>query len=207
MSGDRRRELILQAAFDLFSKRGFSGTTTKDIAKASGVSEAMVYKHFASKDELYAAIFNNKQCHQGHKQLPWEENKELISAMEADDDFGVFYHFAVRALDKQQEDIGFMRMVFYSALEEHAMAETFFTEFVGKLYEFLGAYIKKRQKEGALRKIEPKIVVRAFMGMLIHHSLNNILWDKKRTILNITNKEAAKNFAELIMNGTKVQAV
>lgn len=207
MTGDRRRELILQAAFGLFSKRGFSGTTTKDIAKASGVSEAMVYKHFSSKDELYGALLHNKKCVEGHQQLPWEENKELVAAMEADDDFGVFFHFAIRALDKQQEDIAFMRMIFYSALEEHEMADTFFTEFVGKLYEFLGSYIKKRQKDGALRKIEPKIVVRAFMGMLIHHSLNNILWDKKRTILNISNKEAAKNFAELILEGTKLQAV
>jgi hypothetical protein len=40
MSGDKRREQILQTAFDLFSHRGFSGTTTKDIAKAAGVSEA-----------------------------------------------------------------------------------------------------------------------------------------------------------------------
>jgi AcrR family transcriptional regulator len=207
MSGDRRRELILQAAFGLFSKRGFSGTTTKDIAKASGVSEAMVYKHFASKDELYGAILHDKKGDANLQRPPWEENTELIAAMEVNDDFGVFFHFAIRALDKQQEDIEFMRMIFYSALEEHEMADTFFTEFVGKLYEFLGTYIKKRQKDGALRKIEPKIVVRAFMGMLIHHSLNNILWDKKRTILNITNKEAAKNFAELILNGAKLQAV
>lgn len=207
MSGENRREVILHAAFDLFSKRGFSGTTTKDIAKASGVSEAMVYKHFSSKDELYAAILHAKKGDQNHQRPPWEENKEMMAAMEKNDDFGVFFYFAIRALDKQQEDIAFMRMIFYSALEEHEMADTFFTEFVGKIYEFLGSYIKKRQKEGALRKMEPKIVVRAFMGMLIHHSLNNILWDKNRTLLNITNKEAAKNFAELILTGTKLQAV
>lgn len=207
MSGENRREVILHAAFDLFSKRGFSGTTTKDIAKASGVSEAMVYKHFSSKDELYAAILNAKKGDENLQRPPWEENKEMMAAMENNDDFGVFFYFAIRALDKQQDDIAFMRMIFYSALEEHEMADTFFTEFVGKIYEFLGSYIKKRQKDGALRKIEPKIVVRAFMGMLIHHSLNNILWDKNRTLLNITNKEAAKNFAELILTGTKLQAV
>ena len=51
------------------------------------------------------------------------------------------------------------------------------------------------------RKIDPRIVVRSFMGMLIHHSLNNILWDKERRILNITNEEAAKNFAEIVLRG------
>jgi hypothetical protein len=49
--------------------------------------------------------------------------------------------------------------------------------------------------------VEPRVVVRAFIGMLIHHSLNNILWDKNRRLLNITNEEAAKNFAEIILRG------
>ncbi|MGH7783465.1 MAG: TetR/AcrR family transcriptional regulator, partial [Candidatus Binatia bacterium] len=62
MSGDMRREQILGTAVELFSKHGFRGTTTKEIARASGVSEAMVFKHFATKDELYGAILDNKAC-------------------------------------------------------------------------------------------------------------------------------------------------
>jgi TetR/AcrR family transcriptional regulator len=40
----------------LFSQRGFRGTTTKEIAVAAGVSEAMVFRHFANKEVLYSAI-------------------------------------------------------------------------------------------------------------------------------------------------------
>lgn len=206
MSGDQRREQILHTAFDLFSKRGFSGTTTKDIAKASGVSEAMVFKHFASKDALYGAILHAKKCSDGLTEFPWESNRPLIAAMDAKDDFGVFYHFAEQALDKHQADVAFMRMIFYSALEEHELAERFFGEFVGEIYTFLGGYVERRQKDGAFRKIDPRIIVRSFLGMLIHHSLNNILWDKKRKILDISNEKAARNFAEIILRGTAVQA-
>ena len=56
-----------------------------------------------------------------------------------------------------------------------------------------------------MREMNPRIVVRAFFGMIIHHSLNNILWDKKRVILNITNEEAAKNFAEIILHGVTTE--
>lgn len=206
MTGDKRREQILQTAFDLFSHKGFSGTTTKDIARAAGVSEAMVFKHFSSKDELYGALLEAKKCHEGLTEFPWENNQALIDAMKEKDDFGVFYNFALQALNKHQEDIAFMRMIFYSALEEHEMAEKFFKDFVGEIYNFLGAYIKQRQKDRIFRKINPKIVVRAFMGMMIHHSLNNILWDKKRALLDIPNEEAAKNFAEIILRGTVEQA-
>ena len=72
MTGDKRRLQILQTAFDLFSRKGFSGTTTKDIAKAAGVSEAMVFKHFASKDELYGALIEAKTCNEGLSKRPWE---------------------------------------------------------------------------------------------------------------------------------------
>ena len=94
-----------------------------------------------------------------------------------------------------------MRLLFYSALEEHELAERFFNEFVERIYQFISGYVILRQKDGAMREMNPRIVVRAFLGMLIHHSLNNILWDKRRTLLNITTEEAAKNFAEILLRG------
>lgn len=203
MTGDARREQILQTAVDLFSKRGFKGTTTKEIAKVAGVSEAMVFRHFASKDELYGAILHNKGCQDGIKRFPWEENEILADAINRKDDFAVFYNLALNAMDKHHADVGFMRLLFYSALEEHDLAERFFGEFVARIYGFIGGYIEERQRDGVFRDFEPKIAVRAFMGMMIHHSLNNILWDKQRNILDITNEEAAKNFAEILLRGIR----
>ena len=54
-SGDRQASLI-SAAASLFAAKGFNGTTTKEIAKAAGVSEALVFKYFPTKRMLYAAI-------------------------------------------------------------------------------------------------------------------------------------------------------
>ena len=79
----------------------------------------------------------------------------------------------------------------------------FFTEFIEKIYQFIGGYVEERQRDGAFREMNPRIAVRSFLGMLIHQSLNNILWDKKRVILNISNEEAAKNFAEVLLNGIR----
>jgi len=201
MKGDARREQILNTAVSLFSKYGFSGTTTKKIAAAAGVSEAMVFRHFSTKTELYGAILDSKSCEEGPHRFPWENNEELQIAMEAKDDQKVFYNLAINALNKQQADEGFMRLMFFSALEEHELAERFFSEFVSKVYEFISGYVEQRQKDGAMRNVNPRIVVRAFLGMILHHSLNNMLWDKKRRILNISNEDAAKNFAEIILHG------
>lgn len=206
MKGDKRREQILQTAVNLFSQRGFKGTTTKEIARAAGVSEAMVFRHFATKDELYGAILDNKACADGVHRFPWEANEKLQKAINKKDDYAVFYNIAFDALNKHQSDVGFMRLLFYSALEEHELAERFFHDFIERIYEFIGGYVARRQKDKVFRKLNPRVVVRAFLGMLIHHSLNNILWDKKRVILDVSNEEAAKNFAEILLRGIRADS-
>jgi AcrR family transcriptional regulator len=160
----------------------------------------MVFKHFATKDELYGAIIDNKTC-QMERQSPWHEDSIIKKAMDERDDNGVFYNLALNALNKHQSDVGFLRLLFFSALEEHELADRFFKEFVTRIYEFISSYIELRQKEGAMRDIEPRIAVRAFLGMMIHQSLNNLLWDKRRALLDITNEKAAKNFTEILLHG------
>lgn len=202
MTGDKRREQILLTAITLFSQKGFSGTTTKEIARVAGVSEAMVFRHFAKKSDIYDAILDNKTCHEGMR-FPWEEDTELLGAIQRKDDHTVFYLMALNALNKQQADVGFLRLLFYSALEEHELAERFFSEFIAKLYGFIGGYIEERQSDGVFRDIEPRVAVRAFLGMMIHHSINNVLWDKGRNLLNITNEDAADNFAHILLRGIR----
>src|SRR5437868_3088101 len=51
-----RRESILEVARHAFAARGYDGLRTQEIAKAAGVSEALIYQHFASKRELYEEV-------------------------------------------------------------------------------------------------------------------------------------------------------
>lgn len=53
MNFSERKQAIIEAAIPLFSKLGFKNTTTKEIAQCAGVSEALLYKHFSSKNDLY----------------------------------------------------------------------------------------------------------------------------------------------------------
>lgn len=58
LSSEARRETILAAAKGCFAQHGFAGTTTKSVATAAGISEGLLFKHFASKSALYAAILD-----------------------------------------------------------------------------------------------------------------------------------------------------
>jgi TetR/AcrR family transcriptional regulator, transcriptional repressor of aconitase len=54
--GDERRKAIFRAAVPLFARKGFAGTTTRELAEAAGISEALLFKHFPSKQSLYREI-------------------------------------------------------------------------------------------------------------------------------------------------------
>src|SRR5260221_3250559 len=56
LDGEERRKAIVEAAMPLFARKGFARTTTKEIAEAARVSEALLFKHFASKVALYEEI-------------------------------------------------------------------------------------------------------------------------------------------------------
>lgn len=197
MAGEDRRLQIVRVAMRLFSQRGFRGTTTKEIALAAGVSEAMVFRHFATKEELYSAILDYKACL--HDSL--DPQQIVAEAIARKDDRAVFEGLALDALTQHDGDPEFQRLLLYSALEQHELAHMFWKKFVRRVYRSLGNYIGERQREGAIIHIEPAVVVRAFIGMVMHHSLNNNLWDRKRSLLRISNEVAAREFADILLHG------
>ena len=201
MAGDERRLQILRIAMRLFSQRGFRGTTTKEIAVAAGVSEAMVFRHFATKKELYSAILDHKACL--HDTM--DPVQVVAEAIARKDDRAVFEGLALDALDRHDCDPEFHRLLLHSALEEHELAQIFWEKFVTRVYRILGSYIRERQRDGAIIGVKPLVIVRAFVGMVIHHSLNNNLWDRKRSLLKMSNQVAARAFANVLLHGVAME--
>jgi TetR/AcrR family transcriptional regulator, transcriptional repressor of aconitase len=56
LDSDERRKAIVAAAVPLFARKGFAGATTKELAEAAAISEALLFRHFPSKKHLYDEI-------------------------------------------------------------------------------------------------------------------------------------------------------
>src|ERR1700739_4144414 len=56
LDSDERRKAIVRAAVPLFARKGFAGTTTRELAEAAGISEALLFRYFPSKQMLYQEI-------------------------------------------------------------------------------------------------------------------------------------------------------
>src|SRR5580658_752787 len=56
LDGEERRKAIVNAAVPLFARKGFAGTTTRELAEAASISEALLFRHFPTKQLLYREI-------------------------------------------------------------------------------------------------------------------------------------------------------
>jgi AcrR family transcriptional regulator len=56
LSSEERRAAIIKAVRRVFAEKGFDGTTTRELADAAGVSEALLFKHFPNKEALFSAM-------------------------------------------------------------------------------------------------------------------------------------------------------
>src|SRR5215510_7047721 len=109
MAAEDRREQIIEVAVRLFSQRGFRGTTTKAIAVAAGVNEAIIFRHFSTKSELYAAIIDRKANSAAVKAM----RSALAEAIEQSDDRRVFETLAFHMLEFHERDDTAMRLLLY----------------------------------------------------------------------------------------------
>lgn len=74
------REALLEAALAVFSERGYRDASVDDVAERAGYSKGAVYWHFASKDDLFFALWDERV------DKPWSETIELLESAAADHD-------------------------------------------------------------------------------------------------------------------------
>jgi TetR/AcrR family transcriptional regulator len=176
MPGEDRRRQLLRVAVESFAQNGFSGTKTKDIAAAAGVSEAILFRHFASKEDLYHAILDEKEATMGGERWFIEMNEFA----ERRDDRGLFQHVARQLIYSFREDAAFHRLLLYASLEGHFLADLFHERFGLPMGDFLSRYIALRQKEGAFRECDPGVAVLFVIGSTIQYAMaRHVLGAKK----------------------------
>jgi len=161
LTGAERRDRILSTSLALFAKRGFAATKTKDIARAAGVSEAMVFKLFPDKEGLYRALIERRIA-DAELVLPLAE---LAASRETPERY--FGRIATLMLTRVEDDPSFMRLLLFSALEDHPLSAEFDAARAAGLRRSIESYLVRRQRTGDLRRVNPQFASRAFMGLVV----------------------------------------
>src|SRR5215467_2225689 len=158
MNHKDRRQDILQAAMELFAKKGFRGTTTRDLAAQADVNEAIIFRHFSTKEELYRAILEEKM-----RQGRTAGVEELMKLAEGGDDLQFLETLGSLLLERHERDTTFMRLLLFSALEGHQLSDMFLNSMPER--DPIAAYFQDRIDKGVFKQVDPHLAARAMVGM------------------------------------------
>ena len=191
---DTKQEIV-QAAIELFAAKGFRGTTTRDLAAKAGVNEAIIFRHFVNKTELYRAILEEK-VHQGH-----DERYKEVAQLAANLDIRAFLEFlGNQFIQRHEQDTTFMRLLLFSALEGHELVDMFFESMA--IRDPMAAYMERQMNQGTFKKMNPHLVSRAFLSMFVCHIQMQEIFDQK-TKHQFDRADTVKTFVSIFLDGMK----
>jgi TetR/AcrR family transcriptional regulator len=156
-----RRQQILDVASELFAQRGFAGTTTKRIAAAAGTSETVLFRHFPTKDSLYAAILQHSVPLADLER--WLEQLQRIA--DTRDDKALFTAVVKTILESYRTNIVYHRLMLFAALENHELARLGQITHSEPVAKFLQKYVARRQSEGAFKHVRPAMIVHTLVSV------------------------------------------
>src|SRR6478672_4030037 len=165
-ASDRRRQLV-DTALDFFSRKGFNGATTKEIAAAAGVTEAVIFRHFPSKRALYQAVIESEIGCTGFQQ--WMA--EAQACMDRNDDEGLMRAIARVIIRSYSGDARHERVMLFAALEGNEQGLAHYRSFSIPIFELLRVYVVRRQREGALAAFDPGAILAAIAGMAQRYAM------------------------------------
>ncbi len=150
LSSEDRRKMILHAALNVFAESGFHGTTTKALARTAGVSEALIFRHFPSKDKLYSAL--QEEC---CRMKADDESERVMSLEPSTSTLVIMVHFfigkmlrASRLTDEVEHQI--YRMMTHSFMEDGEFARRFMHHVADNLIAKMEASVRAAGKAGDL---------------------------------------------------------
>jgi TetR/AcrR family transcriptional regulator len=195
-----RREQLIEVAVDLFSRKGFNGTTTREIAAAAGVTEAIIFRHFETKEHLYTAIIDQKLS--APSTAEWVV--KLRAAMDRDDDEAVIRQLISAIIGLHKSDPKFERLMLYAALEGHEIALLYMRHVTAAIVDLFKAYFLRRQKRGFLRPVGPDVALAAIAGMAQQYARGRYVYEFKEQCL--SDEQALESFTQIAMSGLCLQA-
>ncbi|MEL6439862.1 MAG: TetR/AcrR family transcriptional regulator [Cyanobacteria bacterium J06621_8] len=186
-----KRTKILQAALRLFAKRGYDGTTTKDLAKSAGVAEGTLFRHFSNKKAILIEVAT----------AGWIDIlTDLLTELSEMGSYKAVSQVISRRMLNMRENSDLLRVCFIEAQYHPELKQSIQTEVINKMTDVAEAFFETAMEKGVYRPMNPKIVAKVFLGMFA------IAGFSEQTILDPDAspqaiKEMAEGISEIFLRG------
>jgi len=158
-------EKMLLAATQLFSRQGYKGTSTREIARVADVSENTLFRHFEHKEDLFWAVLRSHSS--------WIARcKESIDGIVLLDSPQIVLPKIVELLiDTVNYRPNLPRLIAIAFLELEWKANAFCQEQLSPIFAAIRRYLTESMKRGQIRQFEPALATAALVTAVLGHSM------------------------------------
>jgi len=189
--GERTRQAILDAAYDLFLNQGYSATSVRQVAQRAGIALGGIYNHFASKDEIFQALVIEK--HPYLQILPLLQSAPGETAEE-------FVRNAARLVQEEMgQRPGFIKLMFIEIVEFEGRH---FPKVLEAIFPLAFPLVQRfiASGTGVRQDIPTPRLIRAFMGNIMAYYLTDFLVNDASVPSGISDMRL-EDFMEIFMHG------
>jgi AcrR family transcriptional regulator len=163
------KERIIEAATKLFSAQGFSGTSTRELARLADVNETSLFRHFPSKQDLFwAALQSRLEGLRVGKEL----QKALSKGGQPEQVLPRLIELLVNISAYEPELLKLLAVAF---LELRPGAERIYRRYLTPIYQAIAGYLQQHVEDGTLQAIDPWIAAVAFVSSVFAHQGFHVL--------------------------------
>lgn len=162
---EERREQILNAALEVFAEKGYAGASMRDIARAVGVTEGLLYHYFESKEQLLEACWRERS---------WRPQLERILQEGEDKPLSEVLREVVRSFAQTMEENASTVLMCVSEMQRNPQMAVSHIERIEDNMRLIGDFLRRRQAAGEIRT---DIDVGIAAGMLLGSAYSAfLLW-------------------------------
>jgi AcrR family transcriptional regulator len=187
---------IVEAAVQLFSRQGYKGTTTRQIAHLARVNEATVFRCFARKAELFWAATESRLT---RLKLGRDLQSGLAMDLEPEIILPMLVEFLVENIS---DDPDLMRLLYVAGFELPG-ADRMFREHLGPIFDSVNTYFARCAARGVIGALEPTFATLGLAGAVsAHRNLHRLFTSDRRPL---DAHELAPAYARFWLNALRQQ--
>lgn len=153
---------IVEAAVQLFSRRGYKGTSTREIAHLAGVNEATLFRYFARKADLFSTAMESRL---NRLKLGRDLQHGMASDLDPEVVVPMLVQFVVENMAQYPE---LMRLLYVAGFEVPG-ADRMFREHLGPIFDAVDAYFRRCAARGVISDLEPTFTILGLAGAVSAH--------------------------------------
>jgi Transcriptional regulator len=166
----KRQWQILNAAIKIFAKKGFDGTRTSEIAKEADVAEGTIFRYYKTKKDILMGLviplvvkFFRPLILKSAEQIIENKEKKCIEE--------VLQSLLIDRLELVKHNLPLIKTVFVEAAHHPELLNVLQDEIGPQVIPFLNKFIEANVKNGNFREMEPVVITRTLMSLLIGYTI------------------------------------